>query len=149
MSAVIDDIDSHMGVAGAIERAALIPGMYLAWCVNLQLVSVHFIQAAEREVLRVRYRDVSPGAFFIKTTGGTFASELLSERGRLFAQHYYATYCAQALENALFEAKDDWDTYDSVAPVLTKAYYDFADAGHKVVAHSDKHWWQVWRGPSR
>jgi hypothetical protein len=145
MSQVIDDIDAHMAVAGAIERAALIPGMYLAWCVNLQLVSATFTQAAERDMLQVRYRDVSPGAFFIKTTGGTLRSEMLSERGRLFAQHYYATYCAQALTDAVYDAKDDWSTYDSIAPALTKAYYAFADDGHKVAAGSGKQWWQVWR----
>ncbi len=31
----------------------------------------------------------------------------------------------------LYDAKDDWDTYDSIAPALTKAYYAFAEGGHQ------------------
>jgi hypothetical protein len=143
MTQIIDDIDTHMGAAGAIERAALVPGMYLAWCVNLQLVSQAFTEGFEREMLRVRYRDLSPGAFFVKATGGSLTAAQLSERGQLFAQHYYATYRAGVVP-ALYDAKDDWDTYDTIAPSLTKAYYAFADGGHKV-AQSGRHWWQVWR----
>jgi hypothetical protein len=143
MTHVIDDIDTHMSAAGAIERAALVPGMYLAWCVNLQLLAADFAREFERETLRVRYRDLSPGAFFVKATGGCLAETQLSERGRLFAQHYYATY-RDAVVPALYDAKDDWDTYDTIAPTLTKAYYAFADGGHKV-AQPGRHWWQVWR----
>jgi hypothetical protein len=145
---IIDDIDHHIGQAGSIERAAIVPGMYLAWCVNLQLVSKAFHDEFERDMLRLRYRDLTPAAFFIRATGGRLTASQLSERGRLFAMHYYSTYCAEALDPAqrapLYGANDDWNTYDAVAPGLTKAYYDFADAGHKV-AGSGKHWWQVWR----
>ena len=31
-------------------------------------------------------------------------------------------------------AQDDWDTYDSIAPALTKAYYAFAEGGRKIDA---------------
>jgi len=143
MTFMIDDIDAHMGVAQAIERAALVPGMYLAWCVNLQLVSIDFAEDFERETLQLRYRDLSPGAFFVKTTGGRLTDDQLSERGRLFAEHYYRIYRAHVVPS-LYDSKDAWDTYDAIAPTLTKAYYAFADDGHKV-AHPGRHWWQVWR----
>ena len=144
MTMIIDDIGTHMAVAGAIERAALVPGMYLAWCVNLQLLSNDFAREFERETLRLRYRDLSPGAFFVKVTGGRLSDDQLSERGRLFAEHYYATYRADAV-GWLYDSNDDWDTYDAIAPQLTKAYYAFADDGHKVGRPGDKHWWKVWR----
>jgi hypothetical protein len=148
MTHYVDDIDEHMAAAGTIERAALVPGMFLAWCVNLQLVSAEFTAAFERDLLRVRYRDMTPGAFFIKVTGGRLDTAVLSQRGRLFAEHYYSTYREQtsggAGATALYDANDDWDTYDSIAPELTRAYYAFADAGHKL-ARTDKQWWQVWR----
>jgi hypothetical protein len=139
---IIDDIEAHMGAAGAIERAAMVPGMYFAWCVNLQLVSNAFATEFERETLRLRYRDMSPAAFFLKTTGGRLDAEQLSERGKLFAQQYYATYRDE--HASLYQAQDDWDTYDAIAAGLTKAYYAFADGGHKV-AQAGRHWWQVWR----
>jgi hypothetical protein len=139
---IIDDIDTHMGAAGTIERAAMVPGMFFAWCVNLQLVSNEFTTEFEREMLRLRYRDMSPAAFFLKATGGRIGEEQLSERGRLFAQHHYATYRDE--HGSLYDAKDDWDTYDAIAAGLTKAYYAFADGGHKVV-NAGRHWWQVWR----
>ncbi len=44
---IIDDIDLHIEEAGSIDRAALVPGMYLAWCVNLQLVAPK-LEAVER-----------------------------------------------------------------------------------------------------
>jgi len=140
---IIDDIDAHMSAAGAIERAAMVPGMFFAWCVNLQLVSNTFATEFERETLRLRYRDLSPVAFFLKTTDGRLDDDQLSERGRLFVQHYYATYRDAAVPSR-YDAKDDWDTYDTIAAGLTKAYYAFADGGHKV-AHAGRHWWQVWR----
>jgi hypothetical protein len=148
MNDVIDDIDHHIGAAGSIERAALVPGMYLAWCVNLQLVSMDYSHESERDMLRLRYRELMPAAFFIKTTGGRLLAAQLSERGQLFAAHHYARYRAEVVDAAerapLYGANDDWNTYDAIAPALTKAYYDFADAGHKVAA-SGKHWWQLWR----
>ena len=139
---IIDDIEAHMDAAGAIERAAMVPGMFFAWCVNLQLVSNAFTAEFERETLRLRYRDWSPAAFFLKTTGGRLDDEQLSERGRLFTEHHYAKYRND--HTSLYQAQDDWDTYDAIAGGLTKAYYAFADGGHKV-AHAGRHWWQVWR----
>src|SRR5690349_14664182 len=94
MSHPIDDIDAHIAAAGSIDRAALVPGMYLAWCVNLQLISAQFEAAHEREVLRVRYRELSPAAFFLRTTGGHLTADVLSERGCAFAAKHYATYRA-------------------------------------------------------
>ena len=143
MSLIIDDIDSHIAEAGSIDRAALVPGMYLAWCVNLQLIAKQFDAAHGREILRLRYRELTPAAFFLKTAHGRLTDDLLSEQGCLFAEHQYAHYRADAAA-ALYGAKDDWDTYDSIAPALTKAYYAFAEGGHRP-AQPGKHWWQKWR----
>jgi hypothetical protein len=147
---LLDDIGAHMGRAGSIERAAVVPGIYFAWCANLALLDRAFQSAHERDVLRLRMRDMTPGEFFVKATGGNLRSEDLSERGRLFAEDHYADYpreFAQALgldDARVYEAKDSWDTYDAVAKRLTAAYYAFADAGHKPHAKR-RHWWQVWR----
>ena len=143
MSHPIDDIDAHIVAAGALDRAAHVPGMYLAWCVNMQLISAQFEVAHEREILRVRYHELSPAAFFLKATGGHLNADMLSDRGCAFAAHHYGTYRAETAA-MLYAAKDDWDTYASIAPGLTKAYYAFSE-GEAKRARGDRHWWQVWR----
>jgi len=147
---LIDDIGVHLARAGSIERAAVLPGVYFAWCANLALLDRTFASQHERELVRLRMRDMTPGEFFVKTTGGNLREADLSERGRLFADDHYADYpreFAEALgvrEADVYDAKDSWDTYDPVAKRLTAAYYAFADAGHKPHAKR-RHWWQVWR----
>jgi hypothetical protein len=140
---LIDDIDLHIEAAGSIDRAALVPGMYLAWCVNLQLVAPKLEASFGREALRLRYRELTPAAFFLKVAHGRLTEDLLSEQGSAFAAHHYARYRSDCAA-ALYDAKDDWGTYDSIAPALTKAYYAFAEGGRKSERPS-KHWWQGWR----
>jgi hypothetical protein len=154
VSEVIDDIDNHLTIAGSIDRAAVVPGVFFAWCANLNLLAKVVVDEFEREILRLRYRDVKPGEFFLKVTAGRFGAELLTERGRLFAQDHYADYPAEfvgALHVAadrIYDAPDSWDTYDAVAKRLTAAYYAFADAGHKP-HRARRHWWQIWREESK
>jgi len=146
----LDELDRHLPEAGSIERAAIVPGVFLAWCANLDLLDPQFVAAHEREMLRVRMRDFTPAEFFVKTAGHRLGLELLSESGRRFAIDHYPGYPAE-FANALgidveriYTAKDGWDTYDLVAKPLTAAYYAFARAGHKPHAER-KHWWQLWR----
>ena len=127
---IIDDIDLHIEEAGSIDRAALVPGMYLAWCVNLQLVAPKVEASFGREVLRLRYRELTPAAFFLKVAHGRLTDDLMSEQGSAFAVHHYGQY-RTGTAATLYDAKDDWGTYDSIAPALTKAYYAFAEGGHK------------------
>jgi hypothetical protein len=134
---LIDDLAG----AASIDRAAMVPGMYLAWCVNLQLVAAPFEAAHGRDVLRLRYRELTPAAFFLKTTGGHLTQDLLSERGARFAEHHYAAYRGEN-RTMLLAAKDDWETYDAIAPDLTQAYYAFGDGSKK---KRGGHWWNAWR----
>ena len=68
----------------SIDRAAMVPGMYLAWCVNLQLVAPKLEASFGRDMLRLRYRELTPAAFFLKIAGGRLTHELLSEHGSAF-----------------------------------------------------------------
>ena len=154
---VIDDIGEHITADVPLEKAAVPLGVYFSWCANLQLLHPDFAADHETEVLRLRMREHRPGEFFIRTTGGRLTADQLNERGRLFAERCYPDYLRAYGElvglsgDHLFEAADSWDTYDRVAPWLTRHYYAFADAGHKaktagVRANGKKRWWQVWRG---
>ncbi len=140
---LIDDIDLHIEEAGSIDRAALVPGMYLAWCVNLQLVAPKLETSFGRDVLRLKYRELTPAAFFLKVAHGRLTEDLLSEQGSAFAAQHYAQFRNDTAAS-LYDAKDDWGTYDSIAPALTKAYYAFAEGGHRS-ARPAKHWWRGFR----
>ena len=154
---VIDDISEHMGADVPLEKAAVPLGVFFSWCANLQLIHPDFSALHETEVLRLRMRELTPGEFFIRATGGRISTDQLNERGRLFAEAFYPDYPRAYAESLalsaehLFDAEDSWDTYDRVAPWLTQRYYAFADAGHKVKgvggngSNAGKHWWQVWR----
>jgi len=146
----LDDLDRHLAEAGSIDRAAVVPGVFLAWCANLDLLDRAFANAHAREIVRVRMRDMTPGEFFVKTAGHRLGLEHLGESGRRFAVDHYPDYPAEfanavgVAREAIYGAKDGWDTYDRVAKPLTAAYYAFARAGHKPHAER-KHWWQIWR----
>jgi hypothetical protein len=150
-SEIIDDVGRHIRESVPLEKATVPLGVYFSWCVNLQLIHPDFAAAHESEVLRVRMRELTPGEFFVRAAGGSISADQLNERGRLFTQMFYPGYLeayreALALEReSLFEAEDGWNTYDAVAPTLTKCYYAFADAGHKPPREDRKHWWQRWR----
>ncbi len=111
---LIDDID-RTGAPGSIERAAMVLGMYLAWCVNLSLVSPSCERRTGANVLRLRYRETTPGAFFLKDVPRPAdATTLLSEHGaRFHARTTTRSTCATrelGRADAVYAAKDTWDT---------------------------------------
>lgn len=147
---LLDDIGWHVDVARSLDRAAVMPGVFFAWCVNLNLIDRAFLEEHEREVLRLRYRDLTPGEFFVRAAAGRLALGHLTERGRSFARDHYEDYPAEFASamgvaiDAVYDVKDSWDSYDAVAKRLTAAYFAFAHAGHQPHAKR-RHWWQVWR----
>jgi hypothetical protein len=131
--AVFDDIDRHMTGAGSIDRAAGPLGVYLAWCANLGLLAEAFATAHERELVRLKMRDMRPGEFLIRAAAGTLRFADLNEVGSEFTRRYYQRYVgdyAEALEvapEAIYEQADTWENYDRVAPGLTRQLYRPAD----------------------
>jgi hypothetical protein len=130
---IYDDIDRHMAAAGGIERAAVPLGFFVAWLVNLQLLSPEFQRRAGDDLVRVRMRDLTPGEFFIKRCHGRFTSAELNERGRHFVESYYADRYfmdfADIFElplddsGAIWGVEDDWHNYDKLAPTLTRRFF--------------------------
>ncbi len=141
---LIDHLDRHREAAGSLARAAVVPGMYLAWCGNLHLLSADFQQANQPALTRLRYRDLSPAEFFTATTAGAVEAGYLSEEGRRFAEHYYPAYLGdlrEVLGQDVYGAKDDWETYDRIAALLTRRFMAWKQGG----ADGRRRWWQVWR----
>jgi hypothetical protein len=130
---IYDDIDHHMAAAGSIERAAVPLGFFVAWLVNLQLISTDLQRRAGDDLVRLRMRDLTPGHFFIKHCHGRFGSADLNERGQHFVdsyyQHSYLSDFAEALKlprrdtSAIYRIDDDWAHYDQLAPLLTRRFF--------------------------
>ena len=95
--------------------------MYLAWCVNLGLVSESVLLEQERLVLRVRMQDAL-GSELLVALGGELKGEHLNERGRHFTSSYYADFLNDfrtTFEGKSYDVKDSWDNYQKIATVLT------------------------------
>jgi hypothetical protein len=128
-----DDIDRHIAVAGSIERAAVPPAFFMAWLVNLQLLSVEFARRAGRDVTRVRMRDLTPGEFFIQHCHGRITSAELNERGQQFVESYYHDRYLTDFDEAFgvpadqsparYAVEDDWAHYDQLAPIVTRRFF--------------------------
>lgn len=126
----VDSIDNHMAAAGSIDRAALLPGMYLGWCVRLGLVAPAFRAEHETAVLRLNYGEGS-GVELLVSCGGSLHYDWLSAQGKAFTRHYYPNYAqdwVQVFGAQPYAVTDSWTNYDRLAPVLTKALYAFT--GH-------------------
>lgn len=147
---VVDSIDNHMPLAGSIDRAALLPGMYLGWCVRLGLVTPAFKAEHDVAVLRLNYGEGS-GVELLVSCGGTFRYDWLTARGKAFTRDYYARYPKdwQSVFGAdEYAVEDSWTNYDLLAPVLTRALYSFAghsSAGQKGARDSKRSRWKFWR----
>lgn len=150
---VLDDLDRHLPAAGSLDRAAVLPGMYLAWCVNLQLISGRFQQEHESALLRLRYRELTPAEFFTATTGGSLEYAHLSPGGQAFSRAYHPGYvedCRRLFGTNPYGAKDDWAHYDQIAAVVTRRYMDWRDrarSGHRQesLGTGVRRWWRRWR----
>ncbi len=140
---IYDDLDNHIAVAGSIEKAAVPMGMYLAWCVNLQLVGKRLHVENERALLRVRYREMRGSDLLVSACGGTLRSTDLNDAGRAFTDRYYASYLDEfraVFGSSPYEVEDDWPHYDKIAPVFTERYMRRGRA-------KGRSWWKFWQSP--
>jgi hypothetical protein len=138
---VYDDIDRHIAAAGSIDRAATPIGMYLAWCVNLSLVSDELAAAAGRELLRVQIREITGAELLIRVCRGRLDSTHLSSVGQDFTARRYEEYLAAYATTfgveprAIYSVENTWDHYDRIAPLLTRWHLGEP-------ARESEHWWQ-------
>lgn len=127
---IIDELSAHLDVAGAPDRAAMHIGVFLAWCVNHDLISEVLKRQHSDLLLKVRVRELDGSELLLRTAAGQLHSELLSEAGQRFANNYYQDYLsdyAQALgldPECPYGVEDSWSAYDLVAAVLTRRWRD-------------------------
>lgn len=147
-----DDLDRHLPEADDIAAAAVPSGVYLAWCVNLQLLDPAFAQDHESSILRLRYREITGAEFFIAACGGRFSRAMLNPQGQRFTDSFYDRYLSEyrgIFGTDTYRVKDDWDHYDRLAPMLTRHF--MTSVGHRApetttaVSTTLRKWWQRFR----
>ncbi len=127
---MIDELSAHLEAAGAPDRAAMHIGVFLAWCVNHDLVSEMVKRRHADLLLKVRVRELDGSELLVRLAAGQLHGELLSEAGQKFANNYYGDYLAdyaQALgldPSCPYDVEDSWSAYDLVAPTLTRRWRD-------------------------
>jgi hypothetical protein len=141
---IYDDLDRHLPAAGAIERAVVPMGMYLAWCVNLQLTGSALEEEAGTLLLRVRYREQTGSELLLAACAGVLDGRWLNDAGRRFTDRYYGGYLddfRSVFGPDVYGVEDDWDHYDRLAPLLTRRY--LGEGGK--TDRGARRWWKFWQ----
>jgi len=144
VSDVVDDINQHLVAAGEFDRAALIPGMYLAWCARLNLLDRSFAEQHAQSILRLHYNDGSCIEMLVTACGGTLKYSQLNKQGAVFTRGYYADYLANwraTFGDDIYGVQDSWENYGKIAAVLTKALH----AGGKRGEQTRRKTWRFWK----
>ena len=116
---VIDDIGRRVAEAGSIERAAAIPGLFVAWCVNMGLLNEAVARDEARAVVRLKVREIGGAEFLVAACGGVLDGRVLSPAGMDFARRHYGAFEDFARAELPHPIEDRWECYDRVAPWLT------------------------------
>jgi hypothetical protein len=108
------------------EAGATHIAMFLAWAVLNGLASDYHKVDSTAELAQLRAREVTPGAWFIRTCDEKFTDEDLSDEGNSFATVYYGdggSYLddySHTFPNgsSLYHVEDSWVSFDALAPVI-------------------------------
>src|SRR5712672_207837 len=132
-------------------HAATHIGMFLAWAAQHQLLNDFHEQRSATLVAQLRNRQITGRQFFEAACNERFAEKDLNVEGNAFAEHYYrnsagekgpyfADYrkTAAARLPSFWHVPDTWESYDTIAPVITRQF----EQGRKP---PKKQWWQFWK----
>ncbi len=110
------------------EAGATHTGMYVAWALLSGLAGTLHIHEFPDELVSLRERTITPGAFFLKTFDGKFTDEDLSEEGNAFTQEYFDFENGKYLEDyelvflnnlpSIYHVADSWKNFDLLRPIL-------------------------------
>lgn len=127
------------------EAAATHIGMFLAWAVNRDLVSIDLREHASDLLDAVRERRMTGRALFLEACDYKLLDSNLNEAGNRFARWYYCEkgYMAdyqQALTRSKpsrYHVEDTWENFDLIAPVIDQRFEN-PDSFQR------KPWWKFW-----
>ena len=136
-----DEVGTHLREAGSIDRAAAPLGIYLAWCVNHGLISKELMNLKSPNTVAVKLREITGSQLLVAGCGGILESRWFNNQGNHFCSLYYPRYIPDfksVFGADIYDVKDDWSSYDLIAPLLTKHLYD------RNFDSSRKRWWKLW-----
>ena len=130
------------------ENAATHIGMFLAWCIDNNLISEFQIEEAGDDVESVKNRTMTGAEFLINNCDEKFTDEDLNDLGNEFANDYYqddtefgkqyGSYLNDYSEffdekakadkkeySSLFHVEDSWDNYDFIKPIIDKRFKEW------------------------
>lgn len=110
------------------EAGATHTGIFLAWALLSGLAGELHESELVEELEELRRREITPGAFFLRTCDGKLTDEDLSTEGNEFAQDYFDFESGQYLEDydrvlssglpSQYHVPDSWESFDRIRPIL-------------------------------
>jgi hypothetical protein len=125
------------------ENGGIHIGIYLAWCINNDLISEFQKEESPEDLNKVKNREMTGTQFLMANCDGKFTDEDLTDLGNSFTEDYYQddTDFAETHSSyiddyqklidlflkeknikveSFYHLEDSWDLYDAVAPALDK-----------------------------
>lgn len=117
------------------ENAGTHIGMFLAWCIENNLVGELHLEDSQEELQQVIARQITGRDFLIDMCDETFCDEDLNDKGCEFAEFYYAPddspyfddYLSafEKTEKTLYEVENSWENYDKLKPLIDKRFKEW------------------------
>jgi hypothetical protein len=132
-------------------HAATHIGIFLAWAALHGLINDYHEQHSAALLQQLRARQITGREFFDAACNERFAEKDLNVEGNSFAEHYYrnsagekgpffADYRKTAAAGlpSFWHVPDTWESYDKIAPVITRQLEHWRNP-------PKKKWWQFWK----
>jgi len=134
-----------------VENTGTHIGIFLAWCINNDLISNELKKDFKEDVEDVKSSKITGAEFLFKICDGKFIDDDLSFFGQKFASDYYENdkskfarefgfyledYCDVFDEKAekngfeyesLYHVKDTWENYDLMAEIIDERFIQWKD----------------------
>jgi predicted Rdx family selenoprotein len=126
------------------ENAATHIGMFLAWCINNDLMSDEQLEDFDSDIDEVKARRMTGAEYLISICDGKLYDEDLNEIGNKFAKAYYEytkpTKFSKAHANFMqdyfrvlnngseddsYNIEDTWSNYDLLQPILAQRFKEW------------------------
>ena len=112
------------------EAGATHTGMFVAWALLAGLAGTFHITDFPEDLMALRERKVTPGAFFLRACDGKFTNEDLNDEGNAFTTDYFdfkkGGYLSDYEKNlgvnlpTLYHVADSWENFERIKPVLDR-----------------------------
>lgn len=119
---VVATVDDYLQEAGALDKAMLPLGFFLAFCAQHRLLSQEFVQQRAEQLSAVRLQEGQVTTLFA-AHGATLYETDFTPQGLIFVRGYlprlYADF-AQTFNPDCFQIEDAWSNYQQLADVMIR-----------------------------